>query len=369
MGHGAARGDPRTRLLAAAVLGIAAACASPPPEPGPPSDTREQAPAAGVEFDADPLASAPLAAAQHPAAAGPVIFAEDPFAGVRMAVPEGTSAPASTRLTEIAAPPPEPEFNADLIDKSSALGLAVLRARFLEEELGRATAITVPAGPFRFGEIVPVKFELRNPLGETVELLPPPNGLVLELSWEVERWLPIGGHDRVVRHRWYRLADFIVLQADETYRARSEIPLVMDGDTGALWRVKVDARLRCAGALMGDRELPAHRVEFRSTRLFAFPEGWEHLRKDPLDRLRRSLASADPALDRHVLIATALLTGEDRYRGLDLLLDSLLNPASGARALTATAALQWLTQLPLGDSPADWIRWRAERKIAGVRGS
>jgi hypothetical protein len=369
VGHGAARGDPRSRLLAAAVLGIAAACAAPPPAPEPPSATGELAPAAPVQFDADPLASALLAPAPQPAAAGTVIFAEDPFAGVPMAIPAGNSALPFTSLAEIAAPAPEPEFNADLIDKSSELGLAVLRARFLEEELGRATAITVPEGPFHFGEIVPVKFELRNPLGETVELLPPPNGLVLELSWEVERWLPIGGHDRVVRHRWYRLADFIVLQSDETYRARSEIPLVMEGDVGALWRVRVDARLRCAGALMGDRELPVHKVEFRSTRFFAFPEGWEHLRNDPLERLRRSLASADPALDRHVLIATALLTGEDRYRGLELLLGSLLNPASGARALTATAALQWLTQLPLGDDPADWIRWRAEQKITRVRGS
>lgn len=328
----------------------------------------EQDPAAEL----DPAPAQEPAPGQQPAAEAPpppLIFAEDPLAGAPMAVPEGVDyGPIEgSVMTELAAPPPEPEFNEDLLDRSSELGLQVLRARFAAEELGRASRVILPEGPFQFGAIVPVRFELRNPLGEPVSLLAPPSGLVLELSWEVRRWLPVGGHDRIVRHRWFRLADRVTLESDETYATRSEIPLVMDGTQGALWQVRVDARLRCAGVLLGDRELPVHRIEYRSNHLFAFPEGWESLREDPLGSLRLALANPRTEADRHVLVATALLTGAERYEGLDMLLDSLRKPVSPTRALSATAALQWLTQLPLGDAPADWIRWQDERTLPGNR--
>ncbi len=294
------------------------------------------------------------------------MFADDPLAGAPMAIPEGVEYGAlqNADMTELAAPPPEPEFNEELIDRSSELGLQVLRARFAAEQLGNASRVILPEGPFHFGEIVPVRFELRNPLGETVTLLPPAAGLVLELTWEVSRWLPIGGHDKIVRHRWYRLADRVTLEADETYATRSEIPLVMDGDHGALWQVRVDARLRCAGVLLGERDLPVHRIDYRSNHLYAFPEGWESLREQPLESLRLALANPRPQADRHVLVATALLSGAQRYEGLEMLVESLRKPVSGTRALTATSALQWLTQLPLGYAPKDWIRWHDERTLA-----
>lgn len=246
------------------------------------------------------------------------------------------------------------------------MALAVLRARFLAEEMGRTSEVEIPDGPFTYGELVPVRFRLRNPLGETVELLPPPGGLALVLTWEVERWLPIGGSDVLRRTRWYRLADYVRLEADETYETRTELPLELDGDPGALWRVRVDARIHCGGALLGDRQLPMHRVEYRGRGLYAFPPGWQEIAAQPLAALERVLAAADPDADRHVLIATALLRGEDRYRGLEELLDCLEAPPSPARALTAVAALKWLTRLPLGDVPEPWIRWRHERKVAAV---
>ncbi len=359
MGRGALRSRPCPRLwAAAALLGVAAACASPEAVP---EAAAEPAGEASPAFAADPLAGAPPAAA---AAAGdaPVAFADDPLLGAPMLAPSQPAAGGA--MQELPEGPPEPEFDAELVDRSSELGMAVLRARFLTEELGRASRIEMPPGPFHFGEVVPLKFELRNPVGETVALLPPEGGLVLELSWEVQRWLPIGGHEAVRRYRWYRLADTIELGPDESTWTRTELPLRMDGDPGALWQVRLDARLRCAGARMGERELPVHRLDYRGSVIFAFPEGWESLQESPLDNLRRVLANPSPEVDRHVLVSTALLQGQDRYRGLDMLLDSLNRPVSSARALTATAALQWLTQLPLGDYPADWIRWHEERKLA-----
>lgn len=359
MGRGRLCFRPTPWLTAAAMSLIAAACAAPLPEPEPAAAP----PAAGAQDPAAPAAPADPADAKPGA---PIVFADDPLAGAPMAVPDGVDfgAGGAGGMTELAAPPPEPEFNEDLIDRSSELGLQVLRARFVAEELGRASRVLIPEGPFRFGEIVPIRFELRNPLGETVTLLPPASGLVLELSWEVSRWLPVGGHDKVVRNRWYRLSDRMVLESDETYATRSEIPLVMDGDPGALWQVRVDARLRCAGVLLGERELPVHRVEYRSNKLHAFPAGWESLREDPLHALELALANPRTQADRHVLVATALLTGAERYEGLERLVDSLRKPVSPTRALSAAAALQWLTQLPLGETPEDWIRWHDGRTLA-----
>lgn len=356
MGRGRLCFRPSPWLTAAAMGFIAAACSAPDPQEDPDSSTPEPA-AAASEVTPDSRKS------QEP---GPVIFNDDPLAGAPMAMPEGVSQDSGREggMTELPEAPPEPEFNTELIDRSSELGMQVLRARFVSGELSRASQVILPKGPFHFGEIVPVRFELRNPLGETVTLLPPREGLVLELSWEVSRWLPVGGHDRIVRNRWYRLADHVVLEPDETYVTRSELPLVMEGDAGALWQVKVDARLRCAGVLLGERELPAHRLEYRGNLLYAFPPGWESLREDPLGSLRLALANPRPQADRHVLVATALLSGAERYEGLDLLIDSLRRPVSATRVLNATAALQWLTRIPLGDLPEDWIRWHDEQKLA-----
>ncbi|MDA1260982.1 MAG: hypothetical protein O3A20_10225 [Planctomycetota bacterium] len=356
-------------VLAVASLVLATACSSEPvdlgPEPGPP-----QAEVSGPTpvFSADPLAFAPEAVpgvtdGQDPSAP-PVFFSEDPLAGAPMAALEGFEPGASVMRESNA--PAESEFDGDLIERNSELALAVLRARFLAEEMGRTSEVLIPEGPFTFGELVPVRFRLRNPMGETVELLPPPEGLALVLTWEAERWLPIGGHDVLQRTRWYRLADYVRLESDETYETRTEIPLEIDGDPGALWRVRVSARLHCGGALLGDRQLPVHRVDYRGSSLHAFPPGWRELTVEPLAALQKVLGSADRAADRHVLIATALLRGEDRYRGLNELLDCLEQPASRERALTAVSALQWLTRLPLGDLPENWIRWRHDSTVASA---
>lgn len=378
MGRGAERSRPATRTWAAAAWIAAAACTAPEAEPPPigQRNVERVSGAAQYSFAEDPLSGAAPAAdaavavppegseaGQQPAQA-PVIFSDDPFRDAPLALSAGVAAAA--RMEEIPAPPPEPVYDAEVVDRNSELGLAVLRARFLAEELGRASSITIPRGPFSFGDVVPLQFDLRNPLGENVELIPPAGGLVLELEWEVQRWLPIGGHESLRRHRSFRLLDQVLLEPDQSHFLRSELPLEMEGDPGALWEIRVDARLRCAGARQGELLLPLHRVEYRASGLFAFPAGWQEIAGQPLEALRRALGSPAPDLDRHVLVATALLQGEDRYRGLDLLLDSLLRPAAPTRALTAISALQWLTQLPLGDHPDDWIRWRESRRLAGT---
>lgn len=360
------------RIAAAAGVLLAAACSSAPdPEPHPDGAAAESAAAGGAAapvFAEDPLASAPEAAAPaggRDPSAPPVFFAEDPLADAPMVAPE-TAAGARTGSMSETTPPAEPEFDAGLVERSAEMSLAVLRARFLAEEMGRTSEVVIPDRVFTFGERVPVRFRLRNPLSETVELLPPSEGVALVLDWEVERWLPIGGHDVLRRTRWFRLADFLRLAPDETYETRTELPLDLDGDAGAIWRVRIDARLHCGGALLGDRQLPVHRVEYRGARLHAFPPGWQELEADPLGALRRVLGSADPTADRHVLIATALLRGPERYAGLEQLLDCLERPPSPERAFTAVSALQWLTRLPLGDMPEAWIRWRHASTVAAT---
>lgn len=271
-----------------------------------------------------------------------------------------------SRLVELEAAP-EVGFDEEVIQQVTELNLARLRARYLTEVLADDAKVLVPPGIRTFGEVLPVEFKIRNPLGDPVQLLPAPEGFLLELDWTVERWLPLNGHDRVQRHRYFRLAQGFLLEPDQEFWEYAELPLEVEGDRGALWVVEIDARLHCNGAGFEDRLLPVHQIEFQAARILVLPAGWEQFQDRPLDHLERVLAMPSEQVDRHVLVCVALLEGDDRYRGLEMLLDGLRDSPNDSRSLTMTQALQWLTGLKLGSLPGDWLRWEEQRKMAATR--
>lgn len=271
-----------------------------------------------------------------------------------------------SRLVELEAAP-EVAYDEEIIQQVSELNLARLRARYLAEVLSDDAKVIVPPGVRTFGEVLPVDFKIRNPLGDPVQLLPAPEGFLLELDWTVERWLPLNGHDRVQRHRYFRLSQGFYLEADQEFYEYAELPLEVEGDQGALWVVEVDARLRCNGAGFENRLLPVHEIEFQGARFLVLPAGWEQFQDRPLEHLERVLAMTSDQVDRHVLVCVALLKGDDRYRGLEMLLDGLREAPNDRRALSITQSLQWLTGMKLGSLPGDWLRWAEQRKMAATR--
>ncbi len=261
---------------------------------------------------------------------------------------------------------PEPNYDEDLIQQSAELALAKLRARLVADELSREAKVLVPPGVRTFGELLPVVFQTRNPFGDTVELIPPMTGLLLELDWTVQRWLPIGSSDKVKRHRYFRLNQWFLLEADQAFQEYTDLPLELNGDAGSVWVVEVDARIRCAGAVFGEKQLPVHEIEFAAARFLVLPPGWEKYEEDPLGSLERVLAMPSGEVDRHVLVCVALLRGEDRFLGVDALIRGLENAPNDRRKLTITQALQWLTGVQLGSLPEDWLKWAELRRISAA---
>lgn len=269
-------------------------------------------------------------------------------------------------LVELDAPPDVPTPDEDFIRRGTEMALARLKARALTEELSRTAKVSIPPGPHNMGAILPVRFEVQNPYGDSVELLPSAEGLVLELDWTVERWLPVAGHDRVVRHRYFKIAQWFLLDGGQTFVEFADLPLQLEGDPGAVWVVSVDARLRCAGARLGDEVLPVHQIDFRASRAVALPRGWEQFQEDPYRELERLVTSDKEEVDRNLLVCAALLNRDQAYRAVDMLLDRLEEAPHDRRRLTMTQVLQWLTDLEIGSLPEDWLRWREARKMAAA---
>jgi len=313
-------------------------------------------------------------------AANSIVFSGDPFAdpGARVLAAEDShghvitqeqlwsgSKPESQLLELEAAP--EIGYDDAVLEQAAELGIAQLRARYLTDVLENDALVMVPEGIRTFGEVLPVRFRLRNPLGDSVELIPSPSGYILELDWTVERWLAIGSHDRVQRHRFFRIGQEISLRPDQEFMEYTELPLKVPGNQGSVWLVEVDARLRFNGAAFEDCLLPLHEINFQAARFLVLPPGWESLQDTPMVNLKRVLLMSSEEVDRHVLVCVALLKGRDRQDAVQLLLDSLRLAPTPGRVLTITQALQWLTGEHIGSLPGDWRRWDDRRKMAANR--
>lgn len=347
--------DPIDEVSLAEVLALQ----EPEPLPGPELDAGqdEQPPvdaADSIVFTGDPFAEAE--ARVIAADTGNVITKEYLWDGER---PE-------SQLVELENLP-EAGYDDALLEKAAALGLAQLRARYLTDVLEGDAMVMVPEGIRTFGETLPVRFRLRNPLGDPVELIPSASGYILELDWTVERWLPIGSHDRVQRHRFFRVGQQITLRPDQEFIEYTELPLVVAGDQGSVWMVQVDARLRFSGAAFEGRLLPVHEIDFQAARFLVLPPGWEGLNDNPYSNLKRVLLMSSEEVDRHVLVCVALLKGQERQDAVQLLLDGLRKAPTPGRVLTITQSLQWLTGEHAGSMPGDWFRWEARRKSGSGR--
>ena len=385
-------------FIGAVIASIFVSCSSDPVALEPPPDPMEGQivtveDLGAVDFGEDPFATDPVAedgqkpvvetgTEQDPGAesvhesAAEFFFTEDPLEDPDVEV-VGNEADAlensmesfrsgkrpKSQLLELTEAP-KIDYNEDLIKQSSMLNLAKLQARRVADELSREAKVIVPDGIRTFGELMPVVFQTRNPFGDVVELIPPSTGLLLELDWTVKRWLPIGASDSVKRHRYFRLSQWFLLESDQTFREYTDIPLELNGNAGSVWVVEVDARIRCAGAVFGEKQLPVHSIEFAAAKFLVLPPGWEQFEDAPLEALQRVLAVPNAEVDRHVLVCVALLRGDDRQRGVELLLDGLRNAPNDRRKLTVTQALQWLTGLELGSLPEDWIKWAEFRKLS-----
>jgi hypothetical protein len=240
--------------------------------------------------------------------------------------------------------------------------LSLLRAQFLSRQLSDYSSVKLEPGPYTFGDTVSVHLDVENQTGQELSLISPADGLILEIDWVIERWLPFGGHDYVARHQWFQIFQDLNLAPGETFQLDTTIPLSVKGEQGAAWLLSLDARLRCDGAVLGDSELSMNLFDFQGAHFLAFPPGWQQLQSDPLPALERLIALPDPRGDRHVLVAAALLQGDDRREGVRLLVEGLDNAPSVRRAATMVSALQWVTRLDIGSDPRDWTRWWADLK-------
>lgn len=330
------------------------------------------------DFEQEPLQEPESSSGEAIDATEDIVFQGDPFAdsGARVIAADTGNIITEESLWDGEMPEsqlveledlPEVGYDDALMEQAAELGLARLRARYLTDVLEGDAKVIVPPGIRTFGEVLPVRFRMRNPLGDPVQLIPSPSGFILELDWTVERWLPIGSHDRVQRHRFFRIAQEFSLQPDQEFFEYTELPLVVAGDQGSVWLVQVDARLRCNGAAFEERLLPVHEIDFQAARFLVLPPGWESLQDAPLANLKRVLLMSSEEVDRHVLVCVALLKGRERQDAVQLLLDGLRQAPTPGRVLTITQSLQWLTGEHVGSMPGDWFRWDARRKIAASR--
>lgn len=287
---------------------------------------------------------------------------QDPGAAQASPAHAALPGPGPAQLGTLAGPPGSVALaparpTAQQLEAQTRLGLQLLHAKAVEEQLSGGARLVVPDPPQTIGDTVPVRVELRNLMGLEVELYSPPEGMAIELTWSVDRWLPYGARDQHRLQRVARLTGVVQLAVGDNWYEDTELPLQLEGDAGALWEIRLQAQLHCDGARLGDRTLPVKDVSFREARFLAFPDGWQPLAADPLGQLRKVAALPNPSVDRHVLVCAALLPPQDRNDGMAALVQALQAPASPARSSTLTTALSWLTGEALGDAPAAWQAW------------
>jgi len=255
--------------------------------------------------------------------------------------------------------PFELEFSQD----STERGLQVLRGKLLGEQLDKAASVGVPLRPAVFGETVEVSFRIQNPFGEEIQVLEPSLGLIVQIRWEVERWLPTGAVEKLTQTRNALLDRSIVLEAGEIFWESSPLDLSLPGDQSSLWKVTVGATIRTEGLMMGEKIYPVSTIQFAPSQFLVFPGGGESLRSDTLSQFQKIVKLNHPELDRHILVCCALLSEAQRYEAATSAVRALSMTTNFRRASTLMAALTWLTKKEFGSQPSAWIAWGEELKM------
>jgi len=293
------------------------------------------------------------------ACAGP----ESPAGGGPGSGPGGPAAVDYPGLDRPAPPPAAPRAPpaAELLDNQGRLGLRLLRAGAARAALEAQSRLVVPEGPLTFGVEVPLEVRLAHPLLEDVELLAPAAGPLLLLRVEIQRWLPLGNRERLEANPVVRLRGPVLVPADGSWSSQARQPLGAAGDPASLWQVTLAATVRCDGIRVGEEVLPVQEIALPPVRILALPPGWEDVAPKALDVLGRAASLEDPAADRHLLVAAALLAPGERPEGVRVLMASLDAGPGERRTRTILAALRWLTGQDLGDSPVAWQAWWRRR--------
>ncbi|MCX8267069.1 MAG: hypothetical protein OTI37_05600, partial [Planctomycetota bacterium] len=143
----------------------------------------------------------------------------------------------------------------------------------------------------------------------------------------------------------------------ESFEEFTILPLEVEGQQGAIWIVEIDARIRCAGVMQGEKRLPVHQIDYNAVRFLVLPKGWEQFSDKPLEALEQILDISAEEADYHVMVCCALLKSAQRNAGVQLLIDKLRTVTDPHRALSITQALNWLTGQDLGSLPHVWLEW------------
>ncbi|MFT7517485.1 MAG: hypothetical protein ACI84O_001277 [Myxococcota bacterium] len=296
-----------------------------------------------------------------------IFFSEDPFAddGVEIISNSTVNDITTTDLTGgveqsklVEVDPASIIVDKDEVARlNSELQLTSLQARILAEELSRLSTIEIGDPIHTMGEQLRVNLITQNPFGDVIELRPPTGGLVFEFNWTIERWGALTGSDKVQRHGVFRYPDWFVLEPGESFIEHTILPLEVDGAQGAVWVVNIDARIRCVGAMQGEKSLPVHEIEYTAARFLVLPPGWQQFSDVPLESLRRVLELNSQQADLHIMVCCALLKSEQRNEAVYLLIEKLRTGNDPHRALSVTQALSWLTGRDLGSLPHVWLEW------------
>lgn len=249
-------------------------------------------------------------------------------------------------------PPPE-----EVLTAQGRLGLRLLRARAARASLEEASRLEVPPGPFSFGGELPLKVHLAHRLLEDVRILAPEPGPLLVLRLRIRRWLPLGATEILESNPVVRLPGPVRVAPGQPWVLETAQALGQAGDPASLWEITLSATLRCDGVQVGDEVLPVQEVALAPARFLALPPGWEAVAPDALAVLARAARMEEPAADRHLLVAAALLQPPERPAGVRTLMEALDAAPGRRRTLTILAALRWLTGQDLGDSPVAWQDW------------
>ncbi|MAW59735.1 MAG: hypothetical protein CMJ94_02745 [Planctomycetes bacterium] len=259
---------------------------------------------------------------------------------------------------------PQPSVE-DPFDASTEVGMRILRARLLREQLEGSWRIEQPERPQEFGSALDARLLLPNPFGRPFEMIEPLQGYIVEFDWRIERWLPFAAAE-VLRHRQVAALDRLLeFQIGEQIESRLPLPLGAPGEASAVWRVRLAATIRVDGIRIDGEELPVSKVRLSPASFLVVPGNWEPLAEDPFGSLERLIAIPNAEVDRHVLVAAAMVPRARRDEAIQFLIDRFDQAPNLRRLDTMMAALRFLTGRDFQENPILWKEWWEDRKMGG----
>ncbi len=264
------------------------------------------------------------------------------------------------------ASPAEPQPSVeDRFDATTEVGMRVLRSRLIREQLESSWRIEQPRVPQEFGSVMDARLILPNPFGRPFEMIEPAQGYIVEFDWRIERWMPYAAAE-VLRHRQIAGLDrMLEFDIGEQIESSLPLPLGQAGDSSAVWRVRLAATIRIDGVVIDGEELPVGKVRLAPAVFLVVPGNWEPLAADPFGALNRLMKLPNAEVDRHVLIAAALVPAARKQEAIDLLVTHLVEAPNMRRLDTMMAALRYLTGRDFQENPVLWKEWWEDRRMGG----